>query len=258
MRPTLPPRASPLEVNKTRAAERATSLAANLARRYRGAGAQEILHAAIADLFHGRIALVSSFGADSAVLLDLVAKIDPATPVLFIDTGMLFEETLAYRDDLAARLGLTDVRTIGPKPERLARLDPENFLWQSNPDLCCRIRKVEPLAEAIGDFPAWISGRKRFQNAFRAELPVFEADGTRIKVNPLADWTAKDVEDYRVAHDLPAHPMVQHGFLSIGCMPCTSRVKPGEDPRAGRWRGKDKTECGIHMPIAPEAEGSGI
>ncbi|HEY0290807.1 MAG TPA: phosphoadenylyl-sulfate reductase [Hansschlegelia sp.] len=246
------------EVSKARLAERATSLSAHLDRRHRGQSAQEILSAAIGTLFRNRVALVSSFGADSAVLLHLVSEIDAATPVLFIDTGQLFEETLAYRDVLVSSLGLTNVRTIRPKQERVQRFDPENFLWQSSPDLCCRIRKVEPLAEALADFPAWISGRKRFQNALRAELPLFEADGRRIKINPLAEWTSRDVEAYRIAHDLPAHPLVRFGYLSVGCMPCTTRVKPGEDPRAGRWRGSDKTECGIHIPKAMEHEGSGI
>lgn len=246
------------DVSKARAAERATSLAAHLDRRFRNAGAHEIIEAAVGTLFRGRITMVSSFGADSAVLLHLLSEIDPSVPVTFIDTGQLFEETLKYRDTLAERLKLTDVRTVTPDPERLKRHDPENFLWQSNTDLCCRIRKVAPLAEALKDFPAWISGRKRFQNAIRSSLPVFEADGARIKVNPLADWTSKDVKAHAEAHGLPEHPLVKLGFPSIGCAPCTSRVKPGEDPRSGRWRGLDKTECGIHMTNSLENEGSGI
>ncbi|MFC3695210.1 phosphoadenylyl-sulfate reductase [Chenggangzhangella methanolivorans] len=245
------------EVSKARAAERATSLAAHLDRRFRGAGAHEVIEAAVETLFRGRVTMVSSFGADSAVLLHLLSEVDASVPVTFIDTGQLFQETLDYRDALVERLKLADVRTVTPDAERLKRLDPENFLWQSEPNLCCRIRKVAPLAEALADFPAWISGRKRFQNATRAELPVFEADGARIKINPLAEWSAKDVKDYATVHGLPEHPLVRHGFLSIGCMPCTSRVKPGEDARAGRWRGLEKTECGIHT-AALENEGSGI
>lgn len=246
------------EVSRARAAERATSLAAHLDRRFRGQDARDVIAAAIGTLFRNRITLVSSFGADAAVLLHLVSEVDRSTPVTFIDTGQLFDETLRFRDDLAERLGLSDVRTVTPDADRLKRLDPERFLWQSDPELCCRIRKVAPLAEALGDFPAWISGRKRFQNALRAALPVFEADGARIKINPLADWSAKDVTAYAQAHGLPEHPLVKHGFLSIGCMPCTTRVKPGEDPRAGRWRGSTKTECGIHVTHALENEGSGI
>ncbi|MGA0532888.1 phosphoadenylyl-sulfate reductase [Hansschlegelia sp. KR7-227] len=246
------------EISRARAAERATSLAAHLDRRFGRLDAVDILREAIRNLFRGRIALVSSFGADSAVLLHLVAQVDRATPVVLVDTGQLFDETLAYRDELTARLGLTDLRAAQPDAERLARFDPEKFLWQSNPELCCRLRKVEPLAQSLGDFPAWISGRKRFQAATREELPAFEADGARIKVNPLAAWSAEDVAAYRAEHDLPAHPLVKHGFLSIGCMPCTTRVKPGEDARAGRWRGLAKVECGIHTRNAMESEGSGI
>lgn len=246
------------EVSRARLAERATSIAAHLDRRFRGQDARDVLAAALGTLFRGRITLVSSFGADSAVLLHLAASVDPAAPVTFIDTGQLFDETLRYRDDLAKRFGLTNVRTVTPDAERLARRDPEKFLWQSDPEACCRIRKVAPLAEALAGYPAWISGRKRFQNATRAHLPVFEADGARIKVNPLADWSAEDVKAYADANGLPQHPLVRHGYLSIGCMPCTSRVKPGEDSRAGRWRGLAKTECGIHTTNALENEGSGI
>lgn len=241
-----------------RAAERATSLAANLERRFGGLDARDLIAAATDHLFRGRITLVSSFGADAAVLLHLVASVDRSTPVTFIDTGQLFQETLDYRDLLAERFGLTDVRSVTPDPERLSRQDPENFLWQSNTDLCCRIRKVAPLAKALEDFPAWISGRKRFQSSTRADIPAFEADGPRIKVNPLAAWSAKEVIAYRDLHDLPPHPLVAQGFPSIGCAPCTSRVKPGEDPRAGRWRGQTKTECGIHVAGQLESEGSGI
>lgn len=253
-RPDLPAPA----VSKARAAERATSLAAHLDSRYRGQDARDILAASIDHLFRGRVTLVSSFGADAAVLLHLVAAVDKRTPVTFIDTGQLFEETLRYRDLLVERFGLGDVRSVKPDPERLARHDPENFLWQDNTDLCCRIRKVLPLAAALEGFPAWISGRKRFQSATRASIPSFEADGARIKINPLADWTAKDVIAYRDAHSIPPHPLVAKGFPSIGCAPCTSRVAPGEDPRAGRWRGREKTECGIHVNGQLENEGSGI
>lgn len=246
------------EVSRARAAERATSVAAHLDRRFRGRDAETILGEAIGNLFRGRITLVSSFGSEAAVLLHLVSEVDPSTPITFIDTGQLFEETLAYRDMLADRLGLSDVRSIRPDPERLKRHDPEDFLWQSNNALCCQIRKVEPLNRALEGFPAWISGRKRFQGGLRADLPVFEADGPRIKINPLAEWSSADLKAYADKHGLPEHPLVKLGFLSIGCMPCTSRVKPGEDPRAGRWRGQEKTECGIHLPQTLEHEGSGI
>ncbi|HUZ92219.1 MAG TPA: phosphoadenylyl-sulfate reductase [Methylocella sp.] len=215
----------------------------------------DVMRAAIKDLFPGRIALVSSFGADSAVLLHMAAQIDTATPVLFIDTRILFEETLAYRDKLVAHLGLTNVIALTRKPALLAEEDQENFLWASNPDRCCEIRKVLPLAEALEGYDAWITGRKRFQGQTRVALPLFEAEAGRVKVNPLTQWTAAKVTDYLDAFALPRHPLVAKNYLSIGCIPCTSPVKPGEDPRAGRWRGSAKVECGLHtLPLFAGAD----
>jgi len=218
--------------------------------------ANEIIAAAVHDLFPGRIALVSSFGAESAVLLHLVSTVDRSLPVVFLDTGRLFVETLEYRTLLTNRLGLTDVRTVTPDPERLISTDPHRALWMTKPDRCCHIRKTEPLARALAGFEAWFTGRKRFQNGTRAELEHFEADGERIKINPLAKWSAETLKAYVARHELPAHPLVGKGYPSIGCIPCTSKVKPGEDQRSGRWRGQEKTECGIHLP--PEMDGSGI
>jgi phosphoadenosine phosphosulfate reductase len=166
--------------------------------------------------------------------------------VIFLDTGWLFEETLAYRDTLIARLGLRDVRSIKPQEEALDREDPERDLWFSDPDACCRIRKVEPLKRALAPFDAWINGRKRFQGGARAEIPVVEADGARLKFNPFANVTLAAIEAIYAQAQLPPHPLVNSGFLSVGCMPCTSRAQPGEDARDGRWRGLAKTECGIH------------
>mgnify|MGYP001396266232 CR=1 FL=1 len=212
--------------------------------------AEAVLRAALTEVFPGEIALVSSFGAESAVLLHLASRIDPAVPVVFIDTGRLFPETLAYRDTLIARLGLTDVRSVGPDPEAMEAADPYGALFSMDPDRCCHLRKVEPLAEALAPFTAWITGRKRFQASTRSALPVFEADATHIKVSPLATWGAGELVAYLREHDLPRHPLVAKGYPSIGCAPCTSPVAPGEDPRAGRWRGQGKTECGIHAPAA--------
>jgi phosphoadenosine phosphosulfate reductase len=223
--------------------------------RYGALSTEAALDLAIHKLFPGRIALVSSFGADSVVLLHQVARVAPQTPVLFIDTGHLFPETLAYRQDVVARLGLTDVRSITPDPVDLAEQDPENFLWANAPDACCHIRKVLPLAKALTGFDVWISGRKPFQSLTRAALPLFEADGERMKLNALARWSAEDIEAYLVKYDLPRHPLVAQGYPSIGCVPCTSKVRPGEDPRAGRWRGRAKTECGIHAPALMDGEG---
>jgi phosphoadenosine phosphosulfate reductase len=228
------------------------SFVAALQRRLGYAPPRQILSAALTDLFPGRIAVVSSFGAESAVLLHLVAGIDPATPVLFVDTGRHFAETLNYRDRLVGHLGLTGLRTVGPTAAEAARLDADLSRAVWDPDGCCAFRKVAPLERALEGFDAWITGRKRFQAATRFDLPVVERDGAHIKVNPLASWSAADVADYVRAHDLPAHPLLAQGYRSIGCAPCTSIVAPGEDPRAGRWRGFDKTECGIHRPAVPQ------
>jgi phosphoadenosine phosphosulfate reductase len=221
--------------------------ASRLGKRFAAMEAGALLRLAIRDLFPGRIALVSSFGADSAVLLHMVSGVDPATPVLFIDSGHMFPETLAYRDRLVAHLGLTDVRSINPSAEDLATFDPEGFLWSSDPDRCCEIRKTAPLAAVLEGYDAWITGRKRFQSGTRASLPLFEAEGDRVKINPLAGWTASDLLRYLDRHDLPRHSLVAKNYLSIGCIPCTSPVRPGEDARAGRWRGRGKVECGIHL-----------
>lgn len=230
--------------------------ASALSARFGDLDAADIVALAADELFPGTIALVSSFGAESAVLLHLLAETDRGVPVIFLDTGKLFPETFEYRARLVDRLGLTDVRTVAPDPERLAAEDPHRALWMVKPNLCCHIRKTEPLNRALAGFDAWFTGRKRFQNSGRAALPVFEADGARIKVNPLISWSPADLKEYAVRHDLPAHPLVAKGYPSIGCVPCTSSVKPGEDPRAGRWRGLEKTECGIHTDN--EADGSGI
>ena len=229
-------------------AQRAEALLA----RHHGSDTRELLTAMLRDEFAGRIALVSSYGAEAAVLLHLVASIDRSVPVIFLDTGKLFGETIRYRDELSARLGLSDVRSIKPDPARVEAVDPDGVLWYGNPDMCCRVRKVEPLQAALLGFEAWITGRKAFQGSERAALARIEVnrgDG-RIKINPLADWSKDDLDAYFAAHDLPRHPLEADGFLSIGCMPCTDRVAPGEHARAGRWRGMDKTECGIHLPLA--------
>jgi phosphoadenosine phosphosulfate reductase len=206
-----------------------------------------------ADMFGDRLALVSSFGAESAVLLHMVSRIDPRIPVLFLETGMLFGQTLDYRRQLAARLGLTDVRDLRPRFEDIAIMDPGADLWKTDTDACCHIRKVLPLDLALSDFDAWITGRKRFQSGSRLRLPVVEAAEGKIKFNPLANWTRSDLEAYAMHHDLPPHPLVAAGFPSIGCWPCTSPVDEGGDIRSGRWAGSQKTECGIHMARAPGA-----
>jgi phosphoadenosine phosphosulfate reductase len=215
-------------------------------RALRDAAPAEIVATALRIVGREQLALVSSFGTESAALLKVMTDVDPAIPVIFLDTGWLFEETLAYRDTLIATLGLRDVRSIKPAEETLSREDPDRELWFSDPDACCRIRKVEPLARALKPFRGWINGRKRFQGGLRAAMPVVEQDGERLKFNPFANVSRQQIEAIYAAANLPPHPLAAKGFLSVGCMPCTSRTSPDEDTRAGRWRGRPKTECGIH------------
>lgn len=225
--------------------------AAAMEARFAGVPTRAMLEELILGELRGRVAVVSSFGAESAVLLHLVATIDRDVPVIFVDTQKMFGETLAYRDALAERLGPTDLRVFRPDPRLLATRDDKGLRWSYDPDGCCDLRKVEPMRRALQPFDAWLSGRKGFQAGTRAALPRFEEDEGRLKINPLADWTRADLAAHFATHDLPSHPLEAQGYASIGCAPCTSRVQPGEDPRAGRWRGWDKVECGIHRPTEP-------
>jgi phosphoadenosine phosphosulfate reductase len=234
------------------AVDRAPNLAARLDAELRHAHPRTILEAAL-ETFGDRLALVSSFGAESAVLLDLAAKVKPDIPVLFLDTGMLFGQTLDYRKILAAHLGLKDVRDLRPHYQDLATTDPEAKLWQTDTDACCHLRKTVPLDLALEDFDAWITGRKRFQSVSRLSLPVVEQAGSHVKFNPLANWSKANLDAYAEENNLPAHPLVAVGYPSIGCWPCTQPVDDGQDLRAGRWAGSQKTECGIHLARAPGA-----
>lgn len=211
-----------------------------------GLSAEAALRKAI-EQHEGDIFLASSLGADSAVLLHMVSRIRPDLPIYFLDTGKHFRQTLAYRDTLIEQLGLTNFINVTPDLDELNEEDPSGDLHTSDPDACCALRKVRPLASAVGHFGAQITGRKRYQTPERANMPIYEQLDGMVKLNPLAYWTAKDVTDYIRRHDLPPHPMFALGYPSIGCQPCTTRVAEGEDPRAGRWRNQGKTECGIHM-----------
>lgn len=226
--------------------------ALRLNRMFRGSSTQEWLEAVIKDNLAGDLATVSSFGAESAVLLHLLAAVDPSIPVLFLDTGKHFAETLEYRDRLVRQIGLTNLQILTPDTGDIASKDETGLRWSYDPDGCCEIRKVRPLAKALERFDASFTGRKSFQSATRANLPRFEMDTSdaqgRLKINPLIDWSAGDIAAYFEENDLPRHPLVASGFPSIGCEPCTHKVAPGEDPRSGRWKGWDKTECGIHKP----------
>jgi phosphoadenosine phosphosulfate reductase len=219
-----------------------------LNRRYKHHAAVSVLEHALGDDDVGRTALVSSFGAESVVLLHMISVIDRTLPVLFIDTEMLFAETLAYQQEVADRLGLANIIAVKADPAKLAFEDPDGTLHQFSTDACCALRKTEPLERALSGYDAWITGRKRYQGSTRANVDFFEAEGDlRIKVNPLAHWGREDLIDYMVNNRLPRHPLVAKGYPSIGCAPCTSPVAPGEDERAGRWRGSAKVECGIHF-----------
>ena len=211
-----------------------------------GLGGEALLRRAIRDELRGRVAVVSSFGAESVLLLALVADIDPATPVLFLQTDRHFSETLTYRRDIAAMLGLLDVRDLRPDPAEARRDDPTGELWYYDPDACCALRKVRPLDRALAGVDAWITGRKRHQAATRERLPFVELEGNRIKLNPLADWDRAAIDAAIEARGLPRHPLVAAGYRSIGCANCTRAVGEGEDARAGRWAGLRKVECGIH------------
>ena len=193
-----------------------------------------------------KLALVSSFGAESVALLHLASRVKPDVQVLFIDTMLLFPETLTYQREVAKHLGLRRVRVLRADT---ARADPEDTLHLRDTDACCALRKTRVLNEALKGYDGWITGRKRYQSGSRADLPAFEIeDGTGcMKVNPLAHWSSADVQEYMAENNLPRHPMVARGYPSLGCAPCTSPVAEGEDLRAGRWRGQNKEECGIHF-----------
>ncbi|MAU41588.1 MAG: phosphoadenylyl-sulfate reductase [Kordiimonas sp.] len=207
----------------------------------------DLIEAMVKQEFSGEIALVSSFGAEAVVLLDLVAQVDKNVPVIFIDTRKLFGETLRYRDKVAETLGLTNIISVQPDPVDVEAEDKNGLLWSRNVDACCDLRKVRPLARAMDQYAAWFTGRKRFQASTRANIPLIEQDGSKFKINPLAHWDAAALEKHMQSRNLPRHPLVEDGYPSIGCMPCTRRVEPGEDARAGRWAGIEKTECGIHI-----------
>ncbi len=219
--------------------------AAELNARLRDASPEQVLETAL-QTSPGRVAMVSSFGSESAVLLHMLSRIDPSTPVLFLDTGKLFGQTLDYRKRLAADLGLSDVRDLRPAYGDLATVDPKADLWKSDTDACCAVRKVTPLDVGLRGFEAWITGRKRFHGGTRLHLPVVEQAEGKLKFNPLARFDKAALEAYVVRHALPPHPLVEAGYASVGCWPCTKPTQDASSVRSGRWAGSEKTECGIH------------
>ncbi|WP_025900017.1 phosphoadenylyl-sulfate reductase [Sneathiella glossodoripedis] len=231
------------------------ALAAKLRGEYGHLDSAELIESLVHSELGGKIMMTSSFGAEAVVLLDLVAKVDPTIPVIFLDTRRLFGETLRYQRQITEYLGLEDVRIIKPDSGDLENIDPDDMLFTQDSDKCCEIRKVLPLQKALktlenAGFKGWITGRKRFQNAHRESLEAIEDADSFIKINPLLHWTDTDIKTAFLEKNLPPHPLVADGFKSIGCMPCTTRTQDGEDARSGRWAGQDKTECGIHLPSA--------
>jgi len=228
-------------------AEAAAAEAATLDALYGHLTPEEVIARAVQEDFVGDIAAVSSFGADSAVLLHMISRIDASLPIVFLDTGKHFGETLDYRDAIVADFALRNVKIVTPDEAVLAAGDPDGTLHTRSTDACCDIRKVEPMARGVSAYRAWFTGRKRFQSSTRQALAVYESVGPRVRINPLARWTTSDLADYMRRHALRQNPLVAYGYLSIGCFPCTQPVKPGEDARSGRWAGQAKTECGIHL-----------
>ena len=216
----------------------------------RDASATTILRAAIVREWPQKLTYVSSFGAESAAMLALIADVDPDFPVIFLETGMHFPQTLDYKDELVDRLGLTNVQDIPPSETERKVLDPKNTLWKTDPDACCSLRKVRPLEPALEGFDAWITGRKRFRGGARLSLPVFEFANGRFKVNPLANWSQEHVDRFFAKRNLPRHPLVAQGYPSIGCWPCTRPAADPNDIRSGRWAGMEKSECGLHVEKA--------
>lgn len=235
---------APVDPNKVK--ELAT-LTESLNKDYGELQSLELLDIMINDIFKDKIALVSSFGTEAALLLSLVSQVNKSTPIIFLDTLKHFPETLEYREQLIKTLGLTNVRNVEPEPSAILAADPDGTLAQTNPDACCYLRKVVPLEEALHGFDAWVNGRKRIHGGARAELPRMEYDDRRVKINAIATWTQEMIDEEWKKQNLPEHPMVQWGYTSVGCKPCTSLPKPGEGKRSGRWAQFDKQECGIHV-----------
>jgi len=207
----------------------------------------ELLFKGIIQDFSGRVALLSSFGAEAAILLYYASQVDKGFPVIFLNTQKLFDETIEYKELLVEKFGLTNVKNIYPDYVDLSRNDPDGDLWRKDAKQCCTIRKVIPLGRALQNYDAWITGRKRYHGGIRSHLPFVEKSDGKIKINPLADWTKEDIVTFFKDKKIPPHPLVASGYTSIGCTHCTNKREGDNDPRGGRWAGQDKEECGIHL-----------
>jgi len=209
---------------------------------------QEIIAWAVSE-FRGKLGMTSSFGPESGVLLHMVSRIDAEVPVLFLETGYHFPETIEYKNRLVELTGMKQVRELRADTAKKAKVVAEHdgVPYEKNPDLCCHINKVEPLDEALTGLSAWMSGIRRHQSDARKSVRIVEQyDNGLFKISPLCNFTSRDAWWYLKEHNIPLHPLYEKGYLSIGCWPCTRPVQAGDDERAGRWAGKAKTECGIH------------
>lgn len=206
-----------------------------------------------------RMFATSSFQTNSVPLLHILARFAPEVPVYFLNTGFLFPETLKFRDELAAELGLTVRQLSAPMPRAQQRGPDGRFLFASDPDACCDLNKVAPLEPVLAAHDVWINGVRASQSATRAKMAVLQPTETVLRYHPLLSWTAKMVHYYIEQHGLPRHPLESAGYLSIGCQPCTRRLSADLDDRDGRWQGLQKTECGLHTTLggtAPTGEAS--
>ena len=201
------------------------------------------------DLFGSEVALATGFGVEGCVLVSMLAGIDRTARLFYLDTDLLFPETHALRGELEARYGVHFERRATRLSLSRQAVAYGEKLWERHPDECCRLRKVEPLRETLSGLRAWITGIRREQSPRRAAARVVERDAQFgvVKINPLAGWSARDVWEYIKQNDVPHNPLLDQGYRSIGCVPCTTPIQIGEDPRAGRWRGTNKIECGIHF-----------
>jgi len=220
----------------------------SLSERFESAPPEAVLRWAVEE-FGPDVALATGFGAEGCVLVAMLSAINPGTRIFYMDTDLLFPETYALRDQLEARYGVCFERKAARLSLDAQAAEHGERLWERQPDLCCQLRKVEPLREMLNGLRAWVTAIRRDQSAARASIGIVERDARfgLVKINPLAGWSSRDVWNYIARYDVPYNTLHNHGYTSIGCAPCTTPVKIGEDPRAGRWRGTQKTECGLHQ-----------
>lgn len=209
---------------------------------------QEIIAWAVKE-FAPKFAMTSSFGPESGTLLHMASEVDRSIPILFLDTGYHFKETLEYRDRLLKLFGLTNLIELRADPAKKAAFVAahDGVPFERDPDSCCHLNKVEPIQAVIKNYDAWMSGIRRHQTDFRKSIHIIEEyEGDLYKISPLANFTSRDAWWYMKEQGIPQHPLAEKGYLSIGCWPCTRPVQAGDDERSGRWAGKTKKECGIH------------